>query len=97
MDRSRKHRVERRFSSDGMAPYERLVLERNPAYYEAGMVSLDEVHFFSVERPSTIVNLYQAGEVHSMPGERIPAQFASLLEGMRDFHVAPAVFGVWAA
>jgi ABC-type oligopeptide transport system substrate-binding subunit len=35
--------------------YERLVLERNPAYYEADMVSLDEVQFFSVEQPSTIV------------------------------------------
>ena len=77
-------------------PYDRLVLGRNPAYYEAGLVSLDEVQFFSVERPSTIVDLYQACEVHTMPGERIPVQFGSLLEGRRDFHVAPAVFGVWA-
>jgi oligopeptide transport system substrate-binding protein len=77
-------------------PYERLVLERSPAYYEADEVSLEEVQFLSVERPSTIVDLYQAGEVHSMPGERLPVQFASLLEGRRDFCQAPAVFGVWA-
>jgi oligopeptide transport system substrate-binding protein len=76
-------------------PYERLILERNPKYYEAELVSLDEVHFFSVPQGSTIVDLYEADEVHSMPGERIPAQFASLLNGRRDFYQAPAVFGVW--
>jgi oligopeptide transport system substrate-binding protein len=76
-------------------PYERLILERNPGYYDAGLVSLDEVHFFSVPQASTIVSLYEADEVHSMPGERIPAQFASLLNGRRDFYQAPAIFGVW--
>ena len=68
-------------------PYERLVLERNPAYYDAGMVGLDEVQFFTLPQSSTIVDLYRAGEVHSMPGERIPVQFTPLLEGRRDFHV----------
>ena len=76
--------------------YDRVVLERNPAYYDADLVTLDEVQFLSVERPSTIVDLYEAGEAHTMPGERIPVQFASLLEGRRDFHIAPAAFGVWA-
>ena len=76
-------------------PYERLILERNPHYYEAKLVTLDEVHFLSVAQPSKIVDLYEADEVYSMPGERIPAQFASLLEGRRDYSNAPAVFGVW--
>src|SRR5690349_14286334 len=76
-------------------PHERVILERNRHYYDADMVSLDEIHFLSVARPGTIVNLYQSGEAHSMPGERLPAQFASVLEGRHDFHVAPAVFGVW--
>lgn len=76
--------------------YERLVLERNPFYYDAHAVSLEEVHFVSVEQPNTIVELYESGEIHSMPGERIPAHFSSVLEGRPDFHVAPAVFGVWA-
>ncbi len=76
-------------------PYERVILERNPAYYDANLVSLDEVHFFSVAQPSKIVDLYEADEVHSMPGERIPLQFASMLEGRRDYYNAPAVFGVW--
>jgi ABC-type oligopeptide transport system substrate-binding subunit len=76
-------------------PYDRIVLERNPRYYDADLVSLDEVHFLSVADVSTIVELYEAGEVHTMPGERIPAQFSSALEGKRDFCVAPAVFSVW--
>ena len=77
-------------------PYECMVLERNPLYHDADFVTIDEVQFLSVERPSTIVDLYEAGEVHTMPGERIPVQFASLLEGRRDYHIAPAAFGVWA-
>jgi ABC-type oligopeptide transport system substrate-binding subunit len=77
-------------------PHERVVLQRNPGYYDAHLVQLDEVEFLSVERPGTIVDLYQSGEVHTMPGERIPIQFAPVLEGKRDFHVAPAFFGVWA-
>jgi ABC-type oligopeptide transport system substrate-binding subunit len=77
-------------------PYERVVLERNPLYYDAAAVSLEEVHFLSVEQSTTIVDLYESGEVHAMPGERIPAQFTSMLEGRPDFFVAPAVFGVWA-
>jgi ABC-type transport system substrate-binding protein len=48
-----------------------------------------------VAQGSTIVDLYEADEVHSMPGERIPAQFASLLKGRSDFYQAPAIFGVW--
>jgi len=77
-------------------PYERLVLERNPRYYEANQVSLEEIHFLPVEQPNTIVELYESGVVHSMPGERIPAQLASVLTGKRDFCIAPAVFGFWA-
>ncbi len=76
-------------------PYQRLILERNPEYYDAHLVSLDEVHFFTVSQASTIVDLYEADEVHSMPGERIPSQFLPLLEGRRDFCQCPAVFGVW--
>lgn len=77
-------------------PHERLILERNPFYYDARAVSLEEVHYFSVESATTVVELYQSGEIHTMPGERIPAHFSSVLAGKRDFHVAPAVFGVWA-
>lgn len=43
-------------------PYERLILERNPQYYDANLVSLDEVHFFPIAQASTIVDLYEAGE-----------------------------------
>jgi oligopeptide transport system substrate-binding protein len=76
-------------------PYERLVVERNPSYYDADRVALEEVQFLCVQEPATLVKLYESGEVHAMPGERIPAQFASRLEGRRDFSVAPAIFGVW--
>ncbi len=62
-------------------PYERLILERNPYYYDANMVSLDEVHFLSVAQPGKIVDLYEADEVHSIPFERIPVPYASLAGG----------------
>src|SRR6185369_13500042 len=75
--------------------YDRIVLERNPLYYDADRVSLEEVHVLSVAEASTIIELYESGEVHTMPGERIPSQFVSALHGKRDFCVAPAVFSVY--
>jgi hypothetical protein len=62
-------------------PYDRLLLARNPAYYEAGLVSLDEGQFFGGTAEHNH-GPYQAGEVHHA-GRADSQQFGSLLEGKR--------------
>jgi oligopeptide transport system substrate-binding protein len=76
-------------------PCEHVLLVRNPRYYEAGLVALEEIKFLSLQRGATIVNLYKTGQAHAMPGDRLPVHFLPVLESKRDFHVAPAVFGIW--
>jgi oligopeptide transport system substrate-binding protein len=74
---------------------ERVVLIKNPLYYEADLVALEEITFLPIRRSATIVNLYKTGQAHSMPGDRLPVHFLPVLNGKRDFHMEPAVFGIW--
>ena len=43
-------------------PYERIVLARSAAYYDADAVSLEQILFLPVTDGSTSANLYRAGE-----------------------------------
>ena len=83
------------FTLKAWRPYEYLQLGKNPEYYEAGLVALQDLRFLSGLDTTAIVNLYKTGEAHAMPGERLTPLFTPLLEGKLDFHIAPAVFSVW--
>ena len=80
------------FLLEKRSPYERIVLRRNPRYYESGIVALDEIEFVIVANGVTTANLYRAGSIHAMPGERLSALLQPVLEGHRDFRVTPACF-----
>ena len=68
--------------------HERVVLVRNPIYYEAGVVALDELVFLPVKH-NLLVSLYKAGDVDATDGAYIPPQFIRALRGRRDFHQMP--------
>ena len=42
-------------------PYDSIVLERNPHYYDACQVALEEVTFLVTRDAPTLINLYRAG------------------------------------
>ncbi len=44
-------------------PYNRLVVEKDPNYWDAANVHLDRVEFYPLEENATIMNLYKAGSV----------------------------------
>lgn len=44
-------------------PYDALVLERDPNYWDAANVHLDRLEFYPLEENATILNLYKAGSV----------------------------------
>jgi ABC-type oligopeptide transport system substrate-binding subunit len=73
-------------------PYERIVLVRNPRYYDASLVSLDELIFLPVVDGTTVMNLYKAGDAMLTPGLGLPPIFAPVLSHKKDFHSA-AAFG----
>jgi oligopeptide transport system substrate-binding protein len=70
--------------------YERVVLVRNPAYYEASAVGLDEIVFLPVKH-EVLIAMYKAGDVDGTDGAYMPSQFVRALLGRRDFHSSPTL------
>jgi oligopeptide transport system substrate-binding protein len=67
-------------------------LRKNPYYYDAANVPIEEVVFYPVERPATAVTRYRAGEldiVFSIPADQIEAIRASGLG--EDVHTSPSI------
>jgi ABC-type oligopeptide transport system substrate-binding subunit len=69
--------------------YERIVAVRNPLYYDAAMVEIDELHFAPVVDGSAMVNLYKSGAVAAVTALGFPSLFIPVLRHKRDFHVEP--------
>ena len=63
---------------------DRIVLARNPIYYDAGQVALDELAFLIVPNATAKANLYKAGEGHIMLAY-LPA-ILPVLRRAKDFH-----------
>jgi oligopeptide transport system substrate-binding protein len=72
-------------------PHDRIFFRRNPAYYDAGSVRLEELCFLQVTDGVTNVNLFKAGEADSMSDTVLPSQFLPALEGAKELHVRPAL------
>jgi oligopeptide transport system substrate-binding protein len=70
--------------------YERVSVARNPRYYDARLVGIDELDFLPVVDGTTMMNLYKSGEVMAMPGVGVPYLFVPALGRKRDFHADPA-------
>ena len=76
--------------------YECITAIRNPLYYEASLVGLEELRFLPVSDETTAVNLYRSGAVATMPGFNFPPLFTTALGHEKDFHAEPC-FGTAAA
>jgi ABC-type oligopeptide transport system substrate-binding subunit len=71
-------------------PYERIVLIRNPHYYDASLVGLDELTFLPVVEGTTVMNLYKTGEAAVTPGAALSPLFAPVLSRKKDYYSTPA-------
>jgi oligopeptide transport system substrate-binding protein len=71
-------------------PYEAITAVRNPRYYDACFVGIDELEFVTVLDGATTMNLYKAGAVEATPGASFPFLFKRMLSRKRDFYAKPA-------
>ena len=71
-------------------PYDRIVLRKNPRYYDARRVQLDEIVFLPITDGASGVNLYKAGSAYAMHGRALPPLWIPALRDKKDFHRAPA-------
>lgn len=70
-------------------PYDRIVGERDPMYWDAANVRLDEIHFYPLEDNTVIMNLYKAGEIEAGLNHSVPASWIDSIKGKKDFMSAP--------
>ena len=66
-------------------PYDKLVLERDPMYWDAKTVKLDELHFFPVLDNATAMNLYKVGELDAVFNHAVPNPWLHVLRQKKDY------------
>ncbi len=70
-------------------PYDKLVVERDPMYWDAGNVKLDEIHFYPMSDNPTIMNLYKVGEVDAVLNHTVPNAWLEVVKTKQDYMDGP--------
>lgn len=72
-------------------PYDRLVVVRDPMYWDAATVKLDQIAFYPIEDQTTMMNLYKAGEVDAVHNHTVPAAWVDRIRPMKDYMDKPEI------
>ncbi len=56
-------------------PYDVLIVEKDPNYWDISNVHLDGIEFYPIEELSTIMNLYKAGSVEATLNHAVPSSW----------------------
>ncbi|HWS52558.1 MAG TPA: peptide ABC transporter substrate-binding protein [Pyrinomonadaceae bacterium] len=71
-------------------PYNEVVVERNPMYWDVKTVKLDRIVFYPLEEQTTMLNLYKAGDVDATYNHTVPAGWLkSGVRRVKDYMDAP--------
>jgi oligopeptide transport system substrate-binding protein len=70
-------------------PYNELAVVRDPMYWDAANVHLDEIKFFPTADLPTMMNLYKVGEVDAVSNHSVPNAWVELVRGKKDYMLAP--------
>src|SRR6185503_17410052 len=65
--------------------YDELVVERDPVYWDAANVSLDEIHFLVSSDNPTAMNLYKVGEVDAINNHVVPNGWLDVVRPKKDY------------
>ena len=66
------------------SPYHALTVEKNPFYWDAAAVGLDEIRFYPVEDQSAMMNLYKAGDVDATYNRSVPRSWLFFIQEKQD-------------
>ncbi len=79
------------FTMKEWRPYDKIVVVKNPEYYEADLVALDKITILPITDNTTNVNLYKAGDADMMQANAVPQTFINYLRKRADFHITPSL------
>jgi oligopeptide transport system substrate-binding protein len=66
-------------------PYNKLIVERNPMYWDAATVKLDEIHFYPMADNPSIMNLYKVGEIDAVLNHTVPNAWLDVVRTKKDY------------
>ncbi len=70
-------------------PYDKLVVERDPMYWDTATVKLDEIHFYPMADNPSIMNLYKVGEVDAVLNHTVPNAWLEVVRAKQDYMDGP--------
>jgi oligopeptide transport system substrate-binding protein len=73
------------FKLKSWRPYDHLVVERDPMYWDATTVRLDEIHFYPMADNPSIMNLYKVGEVDAVLNHTVPNAWLEVVRTKKDY------------
>lgn len=79
------------FKVEVWKPYDKLVVVRDPMYWDASNVGLDRIAFYPSDDNPTTMNMYKAGQVDAVLNHTVPAAWLDLIRPLKDYMDAPEV------
>lgn len=77
------------FKVKAWRPYNELVVERDPMYWDTANVRLDEIHFYvSIDNPTSL-NLYKVGEADATFNHTVPNAWLDMVRPKKDYMDGP--------
>jgi ABC-type oligopeptide transport system substrate-binding subunit len=74
-------------------PYEKIVVERNPLFWDNANTKLDRIIFPTTEQLTTAMNLYKSGEVDCTQSTEVPPPWRKQLkETKKDYKYGPFMY-----
>jgi oligopeptide transport system substrate-binding protein len=83
------------FLLESWKAYDRLVVVKNPRYWDRDRVTLDRITFYPIEDLTTMMNLYRAGEVDATFNHTVPAGWVEDMRRYPDYMDAPEASTVY--
>jgi oligopeptide transport system substrate-binding protein len=77
------------FTLDSWKHYDRIVVARDPQYWDAANVHLDKIVFYLLADNVTMLSLYKAGELDVTYNHTVPAAWLDVVGHLKDFMDAP--------
>lgn len=78
------------FKVEEWSPYEKIVVVRNPLFWDNANTKLDKIIFPSIEQLTTAMNLYKSGEVDCTESNEVPPPWRNQLkQTKKDYKFGP--------
>lgn len=79
------------FKVETWKPYDKLVVVRDPMYWDVARVKLDRIAFYPSDDNPTTMNMYKAGQVDAVLNHTVPAAWLDMVRPLKDYMDAPEV------